>query len=251
MSQYANFLNHIIKQQNDKILCWMSTDFIYRSTNELTATLLGFKTSEECIGKTDYDIKCEAVKLADQFREEDKLVLETKKSYKSIKILKLANDRTVIFHSIKKPLYGINNEFMGIYHEGIILPSNCYAKALNYLAKVNPKNPNQIFFNTPIEIKHTKEKYLDLTDSQKECMFIYCHVKTAKSIANILNLSHRTVENHLTNVKNKLNCLNESQLFDKCYTEGYIYNIPGSLLSNGGVIIKDEDENENKHKKYI
>lgn len=242
MYQYIDFLNHIIKQQNDKIICWMSPDFTYQSMNKLTYTLLGFKSECECVGKTDYDMQCEAVKLANQFREEDKLVLTTKKLHKSIKILKLAGDEVVMFHSTKKPLFDINNEFLGIFHEGLILPSNCYAKALNYLAKINPKKPNKKIINNTIKIQHTNEKFLDLTSTQKECMFIYCHVKTAKDVAHVLNLSHRTVENHLTNIKNKLNCLNESQLFDKCYTEGYVYRIPSSLLSNGGIIINDISE---------
>lgn len=50
-----------------------------------------------------------------------------------------------------------------------------------------------------------------------ECIYHLCYGKTAKQIAKLMHLSSRTVETHLDNVRNKINCTNKLELIGQFY----------------------------------
>lgn len=58
-------------------------------------------------------------------------------------------------------------------------------------------------------------KIPDLSLREKECLKFYLQNETAKSIAERLNLSSRTVESYLENIKNKLDCYKKPELIKK------------------------------------
>lgn len=60
---------------------------VYQSTSTEIASLFGWRNLEEPIGKTDYDIPCKLVELANVFRKHDKLVMETRKKILLLEIL--------------------------------------------------------------------------------------------------------------------------------------------------------------------
>jgi DNA-binding CsgD family transcriptional regulator len=73
---------------------------------------------------------------------------------------------------------------------------------------------------------------VSLSKRQSECMFFLLRGKTAKDIAKILNLSPRTIEDHIDQIKLKLNCTTKSELLEKAIAYGYMNIIPKSLLIN-------------------
>lgn len=54
-----------------------------------------------------------------------------------------------------------------------------------------------------------------LSKREKECLFLYLSGETARSIADSLELSHRTVESYLESTKHKLNCYQKPDLLKK------------------------------------
>lgn len=54
---------HFIEQAQG-IAAIKNLESAYLHMNELTAKLLGWKNTEDCIGKTDYDLPCEASQFA-------------------------------------------------------------------------------------------------------------------------------------------------------------------------------------------
>lgn len=59
---------------------------------------------------------------------------------------------------------------------------------------------------------HTTLSFDKLTTREQECLFHFLQGKTAKETGFALNLSHRTVEDHITNLKIKLGCHNKRDL---------------------------------------
>lgn len=51
-----------------------------------------------------------------------------------------------------------------------------------------------------------------ISNREKQCLELYLTGNTAKETAKILQLSHRTVEEYINNLKNKLGCLNKREL---------------------------------------
>lgn len=72
----------------------------------------------------------------------------------------------------------------------------------------------------------------NLTEKQECCLFLMIRGKTAKEIAKILNLSHRTIEGHIDALKYKLNCQRKSEIIEKMLDNGYLYYIPKKIREN-------------------
>ena len=68
----------------------------------------------------------------------------------------------------------------------------------------------------PFILKGNHGNIAQLTKRESECLKIFSSNKTAKEIANILNLSSRTVELHLSNIKQKLGVNYKNELL-KCF----------------------------------
>lgn len=58
-------------------------------------------------------------------------------------------------------------------------------------------------------------KVPDLSSREKEALSFYLEGETARSIAERLHLSSRTVESYLENIKNKLNCYKKTELLKR------------------------------------
>lgn len=63
-----------------------------------------------------------------------------------------------------------------------------------------------------------------------ECLFFVLRGKTNKGIAGLLNLSPRTVESYIDQIKFKMGCLTREELIEKSIYLGYINILPLSLL---------------------
>jgi len=72
---------------------------------------------------------------------------------------------------------------------------------------------------------------INLSKRQNECLFFILRGKTTKEIANILNVSIRTIESHLEEIKIKFRCRTKSELIIKAIEEGFMEVIPRSIFS--------------------
>lgn len=61
---------------------------------------------------------------------------------------------------------------------------------------------------------------LGLTKRETECLFYLAEGYTAKEMAQVLNLSPRTVEGYIENMKHKIGCLTTSELLMKIFESG-------------------------------
>lgn len=77
--------------------------------------------------------------------------------------------------------------------------------------KVREKEQNAQQFLTDIGC-YINKKNDALTNKEKECAKFLINGCSAKEVARLLNISNRTVEFHLSNIKTKLGCRNKAQL---------------------------------------
>jgi DNA-binding CsgD family transcriptional regulator len=95
-------------------------------------------------------------------------------------------------------------------YESFILEFQEKAKTLINIAK-------KLKFSVSSEPTKTKKSgyqfgNLYLTEREFECINYLTRGKTAEEIAIILNISKRTVETHVNNIKRKMNCYNQFRL---------------------------------------
>lgn len=103
----------------------------------------------------------------------------------------------------------------------IIIPKNDeeYQKFLEKLAEEKLSDQEKLqMLHTNIELRkyplHHKNKKIYLTAQELICLQHLAGSNSYKEIGNILNISHRTVETHLQNVKDKLGVSMKKQVLD-------------------------------------
>ncbi|MBX9587203.1 MAG: LuxR family transcriptional regulator [Gammaproteobacteria bacterium] len=69
-----------------------------------------------------------------------------------------------------------------------------------------------------------------LTKREREVLFYFLRGKSCKEIGRILDISHRTVEVHVSTLKLKFRSNSKSELTAKAISVGFLYDIPTSLF---------------------
>jgi DNA-binding CsgD family transcriptional regulator len=64
-------------------------------------------------------------------------------------------------------------------------------------------------------------QFNNLSPREQTCLYYYIHGKSPREISSILFLSKRTIEQHMENIKIKLNVLTKSELIEKVLTQIY------------------------------
>ncbi len=89
---------------------------------------------------------------------------------------------------------------------------------------------NQFFYKLHKSNIHNQDNF---SVREIECLFYILRGKTAKEVGKILQLSYRTVEDHITSIKHKLKVTSKAQLIEKAIVQGYMNVLPQSFLANG------------------
>jgi DNA-binding CsgD family transcriptional regulator len=230
---FINNLSYFIHQMPG-FVAWKTPDSIYAGANDLCAKLAGYQNVDSYLGTKDYEWKCEAVEVADKIRQQDELVLKTKKAWHSFNILKFSQSLTYYF-SQKSVLYLPGGEILGVLFIGTIVTDASILKMFNTVVKNDPQKTNAKIQCNIYSIVKENDEY-QLTPRQEQCMFYLLRGKTSKTIANILGLSVRTVEAYIDDIKNKFQCMNKSELIEKAISTGYFHRVPASLIKNNLIV---------------
>jgi DNA-binding CsgD family transcriptional regulator len=136
-----------------------------------------------------------------------------------------SDDRTYLLQ--KSPLRDANNQIIGlIYH----CSSWSQPGLLNLLNKLDQKHQPSEAVQADYRVDENSNP-LNLSKRELECLFLLLRGQTAQQTANVLQLSRRTIESYLNNMKNKFGCFNKSELLVKAMSLGYQKHLPKSLLN--------------------
>lgn len=214
MLNEASFKSYI---NNLPTLTWVkNSDFQYIAASKRLIQLIGCVSEKNFYGLDDYDQPW--VQHADVYREEDKQIL----SGKSIAFLhpaKLFSGDDIVIVSRKYPLYDQKNEIQGIIGNVTIASSPQLLRNMSELQNVDFEISLQNFYEEP-DFTST------LSKRESVCLFYLVRGKSAQDIANILHISKRTVEKHIENIKDKLNCKKKSEVIEKAIECGLINLFP-------------------------
>jgi len=189
---------------------------------------MGYSSIKDFLGTTAFDWRCDAVEFADQIVKQNQSVLETHRPWQSINLLRFSSGKFTYYLSNKTLLKNLNGDILGTIFVGSILDNDSLHKLYNYnLRSYYGSDKGAIF-----PLFHAENNDASLTSREHECLFYYLRGKPSKVIAQFLNISPRTVETYIDNIKIKYNCISRSQLIEKCVNSGLIYSIPAAFLKN-------------------
>ena len=192
------------------------------------AQLLGWKNADQCTDLTDYDIPCEASKAAEQFVELDQKAIQSAVEVLSLYICHYSLGWKTLLSS-KKPIQKDDGEVTGILGQVIdISCSNLFRWCLSLNA--SDRKLVNLADKPTIYILNNEHSPLPLTERQQSCVFLLVRGKLIKEIASILEISARTVEEHIVAIKTKLGCNSRSQIIEKAISSGFLHYIPEDIL---------------------
>lgn len=192
--------------------------------NELFLQYVGVKSFTELMGRTDFELAWE--KYAPLYRQHE-LDIINNNNYSVIHPSIDSHGREFMAFINKVPTVDEHNNITGIacYNMEIFNPNSL---ELHYLLRQNPYSPTTAPTMGAYAIgkQHAQVK---LSNKESICLFYLLRGKTAKMIAKVLNLSHRTIEDHFNHLKFKFQCKTQSELIAKAIDEGFMDIIPPEL----------------------
>lgn len=184
--------------------------------NHVFVEYAGVASEDQILGRTDEDFPWQ--EFAEIYRRHELDALAGN-NYSIIFPAKVAhtNEYRIFLHSKAAKLD----------EQGTIVGLQCHA-----LEVINPEI-QQLFSHLMQKLPKEcatlsigKPSTLALTPREKDILFFIAKAKTAKRMAQILNVSPRTVYSHIEHIKTKLNCRTKGELADVAYQMGFAQELP-------------------------
>ena len=194
----------------------------YLVGNDRLARVLGWRSARDLEGKSDYDIPGTAQERAESYITDDRLILASKIAKEFIGFFDFGDETKRLLFCRKQP-YHLDGGLVGLSVHSCEVSPQLFRQVVERVGGLD--------LNFPIELKETPyNNPLSLSDRQLECLCLFLRGRTAREIAEILELSVRTIEKYLESLKNRLCVESRSELFDAAYDLNYQYIVPRSLM---------------------
>jgi len=219
------FNNRLILQQLPGCLAWKDNQLKYQGANDNLLQAMQLSRQEELIGLDDFELNLNSHKMNTLFKQQDLLTLQGQTLEIIHSLEEDHHDKAYLLQ--KSPLRDSNNKVVGLTYHCSAWSQTNLLKLMNQLDKKH--QPSEAVAKD-YQLDENANP-LDLSKRELECLFLMLRGRTAQQTANVLQLSRRTVESYLDNMKNKFGCLNKSELLVKAMMLGYQKHLPKSLLS--------------------
>ncbi|STY29498.1 transcriptional regulator LuxR [Legionella wadsworthii] len=182
-------------------------DIVIQKTNELNAEACGFNSVSAGKGKSVFDFFSSELaqyvfnKDIKMLREKNKQIIEEEGN--------LIDEIQYQALSFKFPLYGDNNDILGMFGFSVMLGKQPLSQSLMHIANLGLLN------NTTKILPGAQLDNIYLSKRELECLKLALRGKSSKQTAAELKISSRTVEEYLNNIKLKLGVFSKAELIDK------------------------------------
>jgi DNA-binding CsgD family transcriptional regulator len=167
------------------------------------------KIQEEDIkGKMDSDLLWR--EQAPILMKNDAEIIQHNMAKTFIEAVQLDTGPIQYYFSRKAPLYTRQGKIIGVV--GISFLVDCDISMFTTLQDSNRVSRPNIIDGMNSSQRLEQNSNASLTAKQIKCLYYLVQGMTIKQIGQQLNLSPRTVEDHLNSAKNKLNCYNRAEL---------------------------------------
>lgn len=196
---------------------WKDLKGVHLGCNEYTTLDTGLSSVNDYIGLTIFDIsENERAKIIQQT---DKQVMKSGLPHYLVESSGSKNSSPGLYISVKAPLLNKHAKVHGLIGISFRIENLQYssiASSLTNMQFIHEKDTSNNLILNHSTVNYLLKHY-SLTKKETEILLYLCQGKSAKEIAKIITISHRTVETHTEHIKEKLDCHSKYQLLDKIH----------------------------------
>lgn len=185
----------------------LDVESVILSINDRSATSSGFYSTSDAVGRTVFDVLI--THNATSITNIDRQVIHKNHTILNEDVMIRDDIAPMSFLTVKAPIYNDTTNIVGILGCSVMLDQQPLAESLTLISNLgllklqNKSSSISVSYNTIC------------TPREKQVINLLIRGKTAKEIAFELNLSKRTIEHYIENIKLKMNVDTKSQLIEK------------------------------------
>ncbi|OEE90499.1 helix-turn-helix transcriptional regulator [Enterovibrio norvegicus FF-162] len=227
-------LNAIFEQMPG---CWgcKNTDSTFVHVNKEFSELVGAISPDALVGKTDFDMSQPLSAYAKIFQQQDIQVMKSGRCMRVLNVHPYPDGQWRAHIFTKVPWYSDNGQIKGILFHGQAVNNSAMLEVGQWICKAIGHEPP---CPPTKESEHCHQP--PLTPRESEVLFLHLYGKKPQSIAKILVVSVKTVENHFANLRIKLGASSKTELVDKALELGIGSCIPDTLLRQQMALVISE-----------
>lgn len=166
------------------------------------------------LGCSDYDPPWEC--FADLYRQHDLEVLTKNQPITTFEPLMVDKNAALVSKALRQPIVDDEMNVIGVLGICEAIPiKNGLGELISVVARQDIKNKSLLDYAPKAYKPSSYAPEFKLTRRESECLFLLIRGKSAKEIALFFEISHRTVEAHIENIKQKMNVATRSELMTK------------------------------------
>ncbi|MCT8344077.1 MULTISPECIES: helix-turn-helix transcriptional regulator [Photorhabdus] len=194
-----------------------NTRYIY--VNQACKRLQNISSSFDYEGLYEYELPWDGAEFAKEYMAHDKKVVEQEKRICSLETHIHGKEQILSSYFFAKyPLYHEDGSCVGIIYHG------WQAQDFSFTRLFHGKLPASILFQPPTDL---------FTQREWDVIFLMLHKYTNKQIGMMLNISYRTVENHISRICKRIGLHSSRQLEEYCRTNDYDLYVPKRFVQPG------------------
>lgn len=200
----------------------LNSVFVY--ANQAYGQLIGVKSAEDCIGRTDFEMPSPTAACAAEFQQQDRYVIETGHTVKVLDIHPYPDGHWHAHIFTKTPWRDNQGKIQGTIFFGQDLTDTAILEVGHWVCRATGLSTSTTF-------KSVADRFtLKLTARESEVLFLLLYGKKPQHIARVMGISIKTVEGYEAKLRSKFGALSKDQLIDLALDRGFGSVIPKTLL---------------------
>ncbi|WP_114765664.1 helix-turn-helix transcriptional regulator [Vibrio rhodolitus] len=218
----------------------LNSVFVYANT--AYAQLVGFQTAEQVIGLSDHDMPCKTANCATDFRQQDKLVIDSQCAIKVLDVHPYPDGswRAHIFS--KKPWYNAEGKVQGTIFFGQDLTDTAILEVGHWICRATGILSDLKVTKWEVSAPGSEK----LTSREQEVLFLMLYGKKPTFIADAMGISIKTFEGYVARLRAKFNAHSKAHLVDLALERGYGSYIPQTMLKTQLSVVIHNDFPQDK-----
>lgn len=187
-----------------------------QNMNETSMLTCGYPSLKKAVGKTRELVADK--QAVERITREDQLVIKNQEMQLFEEVFVRLDEVHLPCLAFKFPWYDANNRIIGLFGCSIVLNQDnlfAIAQSMSEMIQLGLLTSPKALTDATSILPGKQTQGIYLTKRESECLNLLARGKNTKMIANMLELSPRTVEYYIENAKVKFNVRYRSELIEK------------------------------------